>query len=347
MKTEFSNILIVRTDRIGDVILTTPAIEALRKSYPNSKISILVSPQTKELVIGNPNLDEVIVDDRNNLHKGFLGFLKMIFLVRSKKFDLAILYHTKKRTNALCFFAGIPYRIGYRNNKFGFLLTYQIKDVRHHGLKHEAEYCLDVLREIGIDTHEINLYLPLQKEAKEWVEGMFRRSELSLQDNLIAIHPGASCPTKIWPMKRFAELIDQLNMKYPSKVIIVGHSDVRNLADELKSMTKAPVVDLVGQTTISQLVSLLKKCAILISNDSGPVHIAAALGTPVVSIFTRNQPGINPERWRPLGERIMAVYPEKQEKISFVKGEKIDPSYLESIQTAKVLEAVDSIIKLC
>jgi len=95
---EFKNILIVRTDRMGDVVLTTPSIKALRKTYPKAKISILLAPSTRDLIDGNPNIDEILIDDRKKTHRGMGGFIKLVRLLRAKKFDLAILYHTKKRT---------------------------------------------------------------------------------------------------------------------------------------------------------------------------------------------------------------------------------------------------------
>ena len=141
-------ILVVRTDRIGDVVLTTPAIRALRQAYPEAHIAILVAKSTQALVDGNPDLNDVLVDDRRGRHQG-LGFWRLVSEVRRKRFDLAVIFHTKRRTNLLCFFAGIPERIGYKNDKFGFLLTEQIPDDRPAGTKHESEYCLDMLRPLG------------------------------------------------------------------------------------------------------------------------------------------------------------------------------------------------------
>jgi heptosyltransferase-2 len=108
-----------------------------------------------------------------------------------------------------------------------------------------------------------------------------------------------------------------------------------------------PVYNLAGKTTLGQLVSLLKRCSLLVSNDSGPVHVAAALGTPVVSIFTRNQPGINPERWKPLGEKSAYVAPDKDLSISFARGEVSDSAFLDTITPQDVLRAVDALFKLC
>ena len=112
-------------------MLTTPAIKALRQAYPASRITILVSPVTLDLVEGNPYIDEILVDDRKAPHRGLLGFWRLVRELRAKKFDLAVIFHTKRRYNFACFAAGIPFRLGYKNNKFGFLLTDPVKQWHH------------------------------------------------------------------------------------------------------------------------------------------------------------------------------------------------------------------------
>ncbi len=301
------SILIIRTDRIGDVVLTTPVIKALRDAYPQARVSILVMPLTKDLVVDNPYLDEIMVDDRKGEHKGLKGFLKLVSQLRQKKYDCALVLHTKKRMNALCFLAGIPQRIGYKNNKFGFFLTHPIKDMRHHGKKHESQCCLDVLKVLGIESAALEINISVQKESEQWMEAFCQEHSIAQEENLIAIHPGASDPAKCWPADRFAELIDALCHKYSTKVVIVGHSGIQPIAKKIMSQMAHLALDLTGKTTVSQLVSVLQRSDMLISNDSGPVHIAAGLETPVVSIFTRNQPGINPERWKPLGLKSKVV----------------------------------------
>ena len=134
----FKNILIVRTDRIGDVVLTTPSIKALRQFYPGARISILVTPATFDLVNGNPYVDEVLLDDRNGRHQGLVGAWRLIREIDLKHFDLAIIYHTKRRYNWACYMAGIPCRLGYKNDKFGFLLSHPIQDPRPLGQRHEV-----------------------------------------------------------------------------------------------------------------------------------------------------------------------------------------------------------------
>ena len=170
MNKEYRNILIVRTDRIVDVILTTPVIQALRTAFPRSRIAMMVAPPCRELVEGNPYLDEVIVDDKKNKHKGGWGTWKLVRQLRRKKFDVAVILHTKHRTNLICFLAGIPIRVGYENEKFGFLLTKKLRDTRPWGIKHESEYCLDVARAMGAGSGSPKIFMPIKDEAKAWLK---------------------------------------------------------------------------------------------------------------------------------------------------------------------------------
>jgi len=298
----FQNILIVRTDRIGDVVLTTPAIKAVSQAYPGSRISILLSPATYDLVHGNPYVDEILFDDRALLHKGPLGFLRLVREISSKKFDLVIIFHTKRRYNLACFAARIPCRLGYKNNKFGFMLTHPLKDTRSLGEKHEAEYCMEVLKAIGIENKELDLFVPVQKDAEEWMLNWMTENNLK-SNELIVIHPGASDPAKCWSSANFAKLVDALIDRYNFKIVLIGSTPTIPLALDIMSQVRfsSNLIDLTGKTTLAQSVSLLRHSRLLISNDSGPVHVAAGVGISVISLFLRDQPGINAERWQPLG----------------------------------------------
>jgi heptosyltransferase-2 len=147
-------------------------------------------------------------------------------------------------------------------------------------------------------------------ESEEWLERMLAQEGIKNSDRLLAIHPGASCPSKIWPSERFAEAADRLIDKYGFKVLIIaGPKDIA-LADNLIKHMTHPAVNLAGKTSVSQLASVLKRCQLFISNDSGPVHIASAVGTPVISIFGRNQKGLSPLRWGPVGKKDRILHKE-------------------------------------
>jgi heptosyltransferase II len=302
----FKNILIVRTDRIGDVVLTTPAIKAIRRSYPVSHIAVLVTPATYDLVNGNPYVDEILVDERQGRHKNLFGFLRLVREIGYKKFDLAIIFHTKRRYNLACYAAGIPCRLGYKNNKFGFLLTHPLKDVRPQGKKHEAQYCLEVLKAIGIEANDLDVFVPMQKEAEVWVSQWMQENSLR-SNEFIVIHAGASDITRYrcWPPENFARLMDRLAERYAWKIVLIGSAQSISSAQEILRQThrQSQFLNLTGKTSLMQMVSLLRRARLLISNDSGPVHVAAGVGTYVIALFLRNQPGVNAERWKPLGAK--------------------------------------------
>jgi len=299
---QYRRILVVRTDRIGDVLLSTPVIKALRQKYPQAYVSMMVSPYARDVVEGNPYLDEVIVYDKEGKHKGFFRSLKFASRLKKKKFDLAIILHPTNRTHLLTFLAGIPERLGY-NRKLGFLLTRRIEHVKQKGQKHEAEYNLELLSELGITGNLPELFMPVKDDSENWAEDLFAREGIRDTDKILAINPGASCPSKVWPAERFAEAAEKLAERYNFKILVLGGPKDMRLADKVSRGLKGKAINLSGKTSVSRMASILKRSALFISNDSGPVHIASALGTPVISIFGRAQAGLSPRRWGPLGKR--------------------------------------------
>jgi len=301
-KSGFNRILIVRTDRIGDVVLSTPVIKALRDHYPSSYIAIMVTPQTSELLQGNPYLDEVIILDKKDKHRGIRGMLKLIRQIRMRRFELAVILHSTNRVNLITYLAGIPTRIGYAR-KMGFLLTRKFPYVKMQGIKHELEYNLDVLKLIGIESKERELFVPLHREAEERIKNLLREKKISEQDKLILLHPAASCISKVWPKERFAELANRFIEELGVQIAVISDKKDKPIADWIVSCIRHPVVNFAGMLSLSETASLLKRASLFISNDSGPVHISSAVGTPVLSIFGRKQPGLGPVRWGPVGKK--------------------------------------------
>lgn len=302
----FERILIIRLDRIGDVLLSTPVIKALRNAYPKSHIAMMVRPYSKDVVEGNPCLNEVILYDKDKECRTAWSTVKFALGLRKKQFDLAIVLHPTNRSNAIPFLAGIPYRIGY-NKKLGFLLTHRLNDTKHQGLKHEMEYTLDVVRALGIEPKESEPYMPLRDESEQKIEEMLKAHNVKPGELLTAIHPGASCISKRWPAVNFAILSDWIAQRFGARVVIIGDKSTAEISKEIMQEMIYKPIDLVGKITVSELASLLKRCALFVSNDSGPVHVASAVGTWVISIFGRKEPGLSPLRWGPLGLKGRAL----------------------------------------
>lgn len=342
---DYKNILIIRTDRIGDVVLTTPAIEAIRKNFPQAKISVLVTAQTQDLVKGNPYIDEVLVDDRAGKHFGMSGFWILSSEIHARRFDVVFVFHTKKRTNFMCFNARIPERIGYKDKNYGYFLTQGFPDPRASGEKHESEYCLDLLRAMGLKVDSPSMFLPLQPEAEEWADDWFKNNGLHSFSKVVAVHPTASDPTKCWPVASFAQLIDQLVSGQGCSVVLCGGKGTAVLAQEIRSRSTQPFLDLTGKTTVAQTASLLKRCRLLISNDSGPVHVAAAAGIYVISLFLRNQPGINPERWKPLGPKGFVLANKPEEAVQLDHSGQVASGLMDSITVDQVAHLAAEILQ--
>lgn len=306
-RTKIKKILIVRTDRIGDVVLSTPVIKAARMAFPRVHIAVMIRPYTKDVVIGNPYLDEVIVYDKYGVDKSWPATLKFALGLRKKRFDLALILHPTNRTHIVTFLAGVPLRIGY-NKKCGFLLTHSIEDKKHLGQKHELDYNFDLAGLAGIKMVDRILSMPLTEQDKEFARDILRKNGLDADDKLIIIHPGSSCPSKRWPAQRFALLSDKINQLDKMKVIVVGGPDDKDIAEKIRNCVSSPIINLCGQLELKKLAALLQFSPLLITNDNGPMHIASAVGTPVIAIFGRNQPGLSPRRWGPTGEKDIVLH---------------------------------------
>jgi len=281
-------------------------IKNLRAAYPDSHIAFMCRPYTKEILEGNPYLDEVIVYDKYGRHKSFFSSLRFSFLLRRKKFDWAIILHPTNRAHMVTFFAGIKTRAGW-DRKMGFLLTHKLPHTKQLGQKHEMEYTLDLLRFLNIPVKHKDIFFPLKDEARSYIRDVLLKQGVSASDKLIVIHPSASCISKRWPQDYFIKLIELIKKEFNSKIVIVTSKNQIQYADRIIAECSG-LIDMRGKLTLSQLGALLKEAGLFISNDSGPVHIAAALGTPVISIFGRNDKGLSPKRWRPLGDKAFFIH---------------------------------------
>lgn len=303
----FRRIMVVRTDRIGDLLLSTPVLKNLRDNYPDCFIAMMVAPETADIVRGNPHLDEVIVLEKDSKHGSWRGAMRLVGELRKKNFDLALILHPTARVHLLTFFAGIRRRVGY-DRKCGFLLTDKIKHTKQWGWKHEVEYNLDILRYLGIRITDKHLFMPVNPQAEIWTEDLFTREGVGAGDKVLVIHPGASCPSKVWPAERFAQVADILARKHGLKIMLVAGPKDEEISKEVARNMKQPIIDMAGKTSLLQVASILKRCALFISNDSGPVHIASSFGVPVISIFGRKQAGLGPVRWAPSGPRAFFLH---------------------------------------
>ena len=203
--------------------------------------------------------------------------------------------------------AGIPETVGY-NKKWGFLLTKRIPHNKHYGLKHEIDYALDILRYRGLEPKDRTLYMPVNSSSERKMDELFKKEGIRKGDISVAINPGASCASKRWGAEKFAKVSQGLIEKYGAKVIVIAGGQDKALGDKVSSLLGKDCINLSGRTNVADVASLLRRVKLFISNDSGPVHIACAVGTPVVAIFGRSDRGLGPVRWGPTGERDIVLH---------------------------------------
>lgn len=283
------NILAVRNDRFGEFLLNIPAFRALKETYSGARLTLVVNPYVRELAEAGGLADEVITWDqrKHNLFE-ILSFSREI---RKKKFDLCVILNPSREFNLIAFLSGIPRRLGY-DRKWGFLLTHKIKDKKHLGIKHEVEYNLELVGAIGAKTPDTSLSLTPPD---------FVPKGLNIE-NFIAIHPWTSDTAKQWPVENFYNLTKKLRTELNMQVVVVGGREELGRSREIFGDIADSVINMTGMTTLKELVGLLKKSRLLISGDSGPVHLACCLGVPVIALFRGDIPAKAARRWGPWGD---------------------------------------------
>jgi heptosyltransferase II len=335
-------ILVIRLDRIGDLALSLPALEELRRRFPGASISVMTRPATADLLLGHPSIDEVIPYryEKGGRHAFPRGYLRFLEEIMKRRFDAAVILHPGIRSYLVPFLAGIPRRIGYRG-RHAWLLTQALPDERHLGKKHESQYAVDLAAALGGEAKAPAAppRLAIDPQSVSDVSGELQRSGVGTAERLLALHPGASCVSKRWPKEKFAELARRLSAGFPEhRLVIVGGKETAEAAAFIAAAAPVRAIDVSGKLGLRELSALLSRCDLLVSNDSGPVHVAAAVGTRVISLFGRNQAGLSETRWRPLGEGHAVLRKDVGCQVCLAHRCTIGFECLEAIQPEEVLE---------
>jgi len=343
--TQTPRILIIRTDRIGDVVLSTPVIRNLRRAYPQGYLGMMVRPEHRELVEGNPDLNAVVLYDKDGEEKGWLGTLRFARKLREHRFDTAVILHSTNRVILVSWLAGIRRRAGYAR-RMGWLLTHKIPYIKKEGNRHELEYNLELLRLIGPSTSsgqvlvDRTLFVPTTPAQEEKAAAFLRSHGLEGSAPLAVLHPGASCPSKRWPARHFAAVGDELARRGMKVVVLTGPGEEAHGQAVMAGMKQRPAAVL-GTMSLGETACLLKRARCLVSNDSGPVHLGTAVGTPVVSIFGRWGGGLSPARWGPTGPRSVALHHDIGCRPCLAHDCTIGFACLETVTEEEVLAAVE------
>ena len=290
-------ILIFNVNWLGDVLFSTAAIRNIRYNFPDSFIVCIIPERCYPVLEGNPYLDEIIIYDEKGKHRSLLSKLGFIGYLRKIRFDMVFLLHRSFSRALITALAGIPERIGYYTRKRGFLLTKKIPPVDINSL-HRIDYYLNVIKKAGIEVKDKFTDFFVSEGDLKFVDD-FLVKELSRsagKDNgtfLVGINPGGNWSPKRWPKEYFAEIADRLIKEFSAKIIITGSSGDLALAGEISSAMRAKPILACGILNLKQFAVMSKAMDLFITADSGPLHIANAVGTKkIIALFGPTDPAI-------------------------------------------------------
>jgi heptosyltransferase-2 len=286
-------LLVRAVNWLGDAVLTTPALSAVREAFPAARIVLAARHPVAELFRHHPDVDEILVYDKAGTHSGAAGMLRMAAELRRRRFDAALLFQNAFDAALLAFLAGVPERSGYATDGRRVLLTRGIPVTEEILRLHHAEYYLRLVAEIGIPRPgEPALKLNVVPQERESMRERLASLGVPEGKGILGVNPGATYGSaKRWFPDRFAAVADALSEEWGTSVVLMGSAPERPLAEEIEAAMRRTPLNLAGRTTVRELMALLSLCSFLVTNDSGPMHIAAALGVPLAAIF-------GPTDWR-------------------------------------------------
>ena len=304
----------VRPDRVGDVVLSTPVYHTLKQSLRNSYVGALVSPYTAPLLKGNPYIDIVITDEPGQAGVAGDSFMGKRKEIASHKFDAALLLMPTKRHAYMLFLAGIPYRIGVGHILYEVItLTHGVSRHKYVPLRHESDYMLDLARRIvpGKNGEVQNVWTQpeifLTDEEKETARNFLAKNGFDMTRPVICIHPGSGHSSPNWEAGRYVELAAMLSNS-GMQVLVTGSESERASEKAFISGDGRGVRTAFGELSLRELGAVISQVSVFVSASTGPMHIAAAVGTPTVSMFCP-LPACSPKLWRPVGTRTRIILP--------------------------------------
>ncbi len=286
-----SRILVIGPNWMGDLIFMTPALRAIRRAFPESHLVCLAPARGLDLLKGNPHLNAVIEAPESRGVAGLFRWRGLVRRLRAERFDTVFLFHRSFTRTFVGWAAGIPERIGYRTWKRAWLLTRAVDPPAPDSV-HKAEWFLRMLKGAGVPSDGLAYEVGIFPEDRQAAAALLKEWGVRPEDRLVALHPGANWRLKRWPADHFARLGDALADRYRAKVIFIGDRTDLPLVDRIiRQMRSRPLVA-TGRTSFRQLGALLGRTRLLVSNDSGPLHLGVAVGTPVVALFGPTVPAL-------------------------------------------------------
>jgi heptosyltransferase-2 len=291
-KTKIRRILIRPSNWVGDVVMNIPAIEAVRENFPESTISVVARPWVTPLLENHPVVDQVLPIRKGGNHISRVSeIIRVAGRIRREEFDLAILLQNAFEAAFLTYLGGINLRVGYNTDWRGFLLSHAvIRDDEVLSL-HQVEYYLYILRAMGWDARTTDPRVFVADSDRKAIESVLTATGIGRDHTLIGLSPGAVFgPAKQWPAERFAAIGDWAAQRWEAKAVVMGSKGDQAICAEVDRLMKHDSLNLCARTTLGEVMALIERCHYFITNDSGLMHIGAALHVPMVAVFGSTDP---------------------------------------------------------
>ena len=286
-KAQVQRILIRATNWVGDAIMTLPALEAVRENFPTSHITVLAKPWVAPLFENHPAINRVLVFDKGNGAKaGFVEMLRVSRLIRKERFDLAILFQNAFEAALVAFLGRVKLRIGYKTDGRGFMLTHGVSRTEKVLRIHQVGYYCEILRAMGWPAEDRDPVLYIDSEVREQAAGILKSNGIDSLDVIVGLSPGAVFGSaKRWPPDRFAEIGDRAAERWGARIVVFGSGGERAIGDRVRAAMKHEALNLCGKTSLRVAMGAMSLCRFFVTNDSGLMHMASALGLPTVAVF--------------------------------------------------------------
>jgi heptosyltransferase III len=337
-KQRLQNILIVRTDRIGDVILTLPTIETLKLNFPNARVAMLLNSYTACLVEG---IADVLIYNKEISPKPF--FL-MLAELRRARFDAVVVAFPRFRIALLLWLAGIQVRVGTGYRWYSFLFNRKIFEHRKTVEKHEAEYNLSLLKGLGCTgSLKPEVKILISEQERKTASQIRLSLGISDADSLVLLHPGSGGSARDWKLQNFAQLATELTT-CGCCVVITGGKAETELVQSVARNAGEGVKSLVSNLSLKEFAAFIQTAKLFVANSTGPLHIAAVVGTPVIGFYPPVRV-MSPKRWGPLTEKKVLFVPDPAQCSRCKGGECQGNECMEQIKVQKVVEAAVGLMK--
>ncbi|MCX5632604.1 MAG: glycosyltransferase family 9 protein [Phycisphaerae bacterium] len=317
MTGQFKKILIIKPSALGDIIQALPAACCLAKSFPDAQIDWFIRPEYAALIENHPCIHSIVIFDRRKLGKwwfkpdSFTELVKLVRHLRKEKYDIVFDFQGRFRSAIFAWFSGCKQRIGMAQTQeiTGIFYTQKIK--QSASSVHLVDYFLDMVCTAGAKRSKAEFGLKPDKQNTDEIRNILKSNNAN-PNNYAVFTPAATVEAKRWPIENFAALAEKVRKKYQCSIVGIGVESEKMIVRELETLADVPVINLAGKTNIQQLIAALAGARVVVSNDTGPAHIAAALGVPMVLIFGLTNPSrVGPYR-RP--QTIAAIDADRREK---------------------------------